>query len=148
MKSSKETLPLIGNELIWSLSLSVVFMNYCYVSEYYILLWQLLITFPHWYTLSLRDRQPPLEWLSGQALGGNLLEQAKRESKNDQNKEWSAWCSSYQLPRLPFVHSPGYMKQFVYWLYSRAHWWWYAKGVYHILSWWWWFVYLLWSIID
>lgn len=77
----KKALPLIGNELIWSLSLSVVFMNYCYVSEYYIPSLTIVDNISSLVYALFAGPATATGVIVGQALGGNLLEQAKRESK-------------------------------------------------------------------
>lgn len=77
----QKTLPLIGNELIWSLSLSVVFMNYCYVNEYYIPSLTIVDNISSLVYALFAGPATATGVIVGQALGGNQLEQAKRESK-------------------------------------------------------------------
>ena len=77
----QKVLPLIGNELIWSLSLSAVFMNYCYVSEYYIPSLTIVDNISSLVYALFAGPAAATGVIVGQALGGTLLEQAKRESK-------------------------------------------------------------------
>lgn len=77
----QKAMPLIGNELIWSLSLSVVFMNYCYVSEYYIPSLTIVDNISSLVYALFAGPAAATGVIVGQALGGNLLEQAKQESK-------------------------------------------------------------------
>ena len=76
-----KTIPLIFNETIWSLSLSLIFMNYCYVSEQYV---------P---SLTVVDQVGSLSYVVfagfssavgvviGNTLGSNQLEEAKKLAK-------------------------------------------------------------------
>lgn len=77
----KNTLPLICNELVWSLALSIIFLNYCYVSEYYIPALTIVDNISSLVYALFAGAATATGVIVGQDLGANQLTQARQDAK-------------------------------------------------------------------
>lgn len=77
----KNTIPLICNELVWSLALSAIFLNYCYVSEYYIPALTIVDNISSLVYALFAGAATATGVIVGQDLGANKLAQARQDAK-------------------------------------------------------------------
>lgn len=77
----KKALPLVCNEVVWSLALSAVFLNYCLVDEYYIPALTVVDNVSSMMYVVFAGCATATGVIIGNTLGANDFEQAKLESK-------------------------------------------------------------------
>ncbi|TDW16383.1 putative MATE family efflux protein [Breznakia blatticola] len=76
----KNTIPLIFNEIIWSVGLSVVFMNYCYVNEAFIPALTVVDNVSSLVYVAFAGCAAATGAIVGNDLGANEMEQARKDS--------------------------------------------------------------------
>ena len=77
----KKTLPLVGNEILWSLSLSLIFMNYCFVDEFYIPALTIVDNITSMLYVVFAGCATATGVIIGKSLGANQFRQAKKDAK-------------------------------------------------------------------
>lgn len=77
----KKTIPLIFNETIWSLSLSLIFMNYCYVNETFIPALTVVDQISSMAYVAFAGFSTAVGVIIGNTLGANELELARKQAK-------------------------------------------------------------------
>ncbi|NBK97577.1 MAG: MATE family efflux transporter [Erysipelotrichia bacterium] len=77
----KKTLPLLGNEIVWSLSLSFIFMNYCFVDEFYIPALTVVDNITSMLYVVFAGCATATGVIIGKSLGANNFDQARKDAK-------------------------------------------------------------------
>ncbi len=77
----KRTLPLVGNEIVWSLALSLIFMNYCFVDEFYIPALTIVDNITSMLYVVFAGCATATGVIIGKSLGANQFAQAKKDAK-------------------------------------------------------------------
>lgn len=77
----KRTLPLVGNEIVWSLALSLIFMNYCFVDEFYIPALTIVDNITSMMYVVFAGCATATGVIIGKSLGANNFVQAKIDAK-------------------------------------------------------------------
>ncbi|MDQ0362330.1 MATE family efflux transporter [Breznakia pachnodae] len=77
----KQTVPLVCNEILWSVGLSVIFMNYCYVGESYIPALTVVDNISSLVHVAFAGCATATGIIIGKDLGANHLNEARSDSK-------------------------------------------------------------------
>ena len=77
----RKALPLMGNELIWSLGLNMIFINYSFIAEQYIPAITVVDNISNLVYVAFSGCSVAVGVIIGQALGSGKLDQAKQDAK-------------------------------------------------------------------